>query len=300
MTSVHSITIPDDVESIALCGGPYSNFAAVDAFLAATAATPWRFCLGDIGGMGPWPDRTLDTIRGSGMQCVQGNYDYAVGHDARDCGCGYVDAEDRRTAQVSFDYTAAHTSEHHKTWLRTLPTEITLHWRGRSVLLCHGSPDAVNEFVWESETDDATIDAWLAARGVCGIAATHSGIPWVRHTAHGFWCNVGVLGRPPHHGSPDVGYAIMTYPPGADLPRPRLRRLAYAPVAVAAGIRSEGLPDAFAVALEQGTWTTCSAILPPLERMTASRYPDGARARHSLFAAPQEAHARHAATAQDD
>lgn len=298
--NAQDIHLPDEVDSIALCGGPYSNFSAVDAFLRATAGVTRRFCLGDLGGMGPWPDRTIELVRAADMACVQGNYDHSVGHDARDCGCGYVDAEDRRTAQVSFDYTAAHTSSAHKAWLRALPPEIILHWRGRRILLCHGSPDTVNEFVWESETSDAAIESWLAARGVCGIAATHSGIPWLRHTPSGFWCNVGVLGRPPHHASPDVGYALLHFAADAARPRPELVRLAYDPTPVAAAIRAEGLPEAFAASLEGGAWTTCTAIMPSRERALAPRYHPAGHVRRFPSPPPADAHARHAATAQDD
>ena len=74
------ITLPDHCDAIALCGGPYSNFAAVEAFLATTGGLP-RFCLGDLGGPGPYPDRTIARIRESYVVCMQGNYDYAVGHE---------------------------------------------------------------------------------------------------------------------------------------------------------------------------------------------------------------------------
>lgn len=286
------IRLPDACERIALCGGPYSNFAAVEAFLAHTAETP-RFCLGDLGGLGPHPDRTLDLVRASGMACIQGNYDRAVGCDERDCGCGYLDPEDRRTAQVSFDYTASRTSAHHKAWLRELPPQLLLEWRGARLLLVHGSPDEVNEFVWESETGDAKIDAWLARERVDGICATHSGVPWIRRTARGFWCNVGVLGRPAHEGSRRVGYAIVDFAPGADAPRPALVPLRYDVAPVAAAIRAERLPEAFARSLETGLWTTCSAVLPAAERVPADRFaPHGASIK--------EPDARHAAAAQGD
>ncbi len=296
-----SIVIPDHVHAIALCGGPYSNFAALGAFLEATAELPYRFCLGDIGGFGPHPDRTLSLILASGMVCVQGNYDHAVGHDEQDCGCGYSDPLDRSTAQISFEYTARHTSALHKAWLRTLPAQIVLRWRGTRVLLCHGSPDTVNEFVWESETDDARIERWLAANEVAGIAATHSGIPWTRATARGFWCNVGVLGRPPHHGSPDVGYAVFYFEPGAPRPVPVLRRLTYDPAPVAAAIRAEGLPEAFAESLERGAWTTCTAILPLQEQTIEERYPaPPARTPHPMPTPNTSANARHAAPSEAD
>jgi predicted phosphodiesterase len=287
------LTVPDRVETIALCGGPYSNFAAVDAFLAATADLPHRYCLGDLGGFGPHPDRTVERIRAAGVVCVRGNYDHAVGFDQRDCGCGYVDPVDRATAQVSFDYTAAHTSATNKEWLRTLPTQVVLAWRGLRVLLVHGSPDEVNEFVWDSETGDTRIDAWLERERVDGICATHSGVPWIRTTARGFWCNVGVLGRPAHDGTRRVGYARVRFPAGAPVPHAELVPLDYDVAPVAAAMRAEGLPDAFARALELGVWTTCASILPPAERVIADRYRPVSPSPH-----PTDSHARDPAAAQ--
>src|SRR4051812_31277367 len=92
---VETLHVSDDCETIALAGGPYSNFGAVGAFLDQTAAITDRFCLGDIGGFGPLPDRTLELVRAAGLHCVQGNYDHSIGHGESDCGCGYVDPTDR-------------------------------------------------------------------------------------------------------------------------------------------------------------------------------------------------------------
>lgn len=82
-------SLPETCPSIALVGGPYSNFAAVKRFLEITQHIEHRFCLGDIGGFGPHPDRTLQLIRDHKLICIQGNYDHAVGFGERDCGCGY-------------------------------------------------------------------------------------------------------------------------------------------------------------------------------------------------------------------
>jgi hypothetical protein len=65
-----TIPLPNDCEAIAVAGGPYSNFAAVAAFLGATRALEHRFCLGDIGGFGPLPDRTIALIQGAGLACL--------------------------------------------------------------------------------------------------------------------------------------------------------------------------------------------------------------------------------------
>jgi hypothetical protein len=268
---VIDITLPDNCDRIALCGGPYSNFAAVEAFLSATATVSHRFCLGDIGGFGPDPNRTLDLLRQAGVTCLQGNYDHAVGHGERDCGCGYTDPRDQAFAQISYDYTYAQTAAHHRDWLRTLPPQIRLRWRDRTLLLCHGSPDGVNDFVWESTTGDRWIEDCLERYGVDGICATHTGIPWWRQVRNGFWFNVGVLGRPAHDGSPQVYYGLLQFPPAITAPAGKLVPLTYDVAAVVTAMATAGLPVEFQDSLRQGIWTTCAEILPPAERPVRDR-----------------------------
>jgi hypothetical protein len=268
---VIDITLPHHCDRIALCGGPYSNFAAVEAFLQATADIPQRFCLGDMGGFGPEPNRTLDRLRQAEILCLQGNYDHAVGHGERDCGCGYTDPRDQAFAQISYDYTYAHTAAHHRAWLRDLPPQIRLHWRDRTLLLCHGSPDAVNEFVWDSTTGDRWIEDCLKRHGVDGICATHTGLPWRRSVGNGFWFNVGVLGRPAHEGKTHVYYGLLRFAQGADRPTSELVPLTYDWSAVVAAMAAAGLPVEFQTSLSTGLWTTCAEILPPAERTVGDR-----------------------------
>jgi hypothetical protein len=267
------LEISPDCCRIALCGGPYSNFGAVEAFLAKTADIPDRFCLGDMGGFGPEPNRTLDLLRQAEVICLQGNYDYAIGMGERDCGCGYTDPRDRRFAQVSYDYTYAHTAPGHREWLRSRPPLIRLQWGDSAMLLCHGSPGQVNEFVWESTTDDDWIQACLERYEVEGICATHTGIPWVRQVPGGFWCNVGVLGRPAHEGRRHVYYAELTLAPGQATPTPQLVPLTYDPRPVVAAMAAAGLPQEFQDSLLTGVWTTCAEVLPEAERRVKSRLP---------------------------
>ena len=273
VASIQHVQVPDTCDRIALCGGPYSNFAAVDAFLAATADIAHRFCLGDLGGFGPLPNRTLERLRAAGVICLQGNYDHAIGHGLRDCGCGYSDPRDRAFAQLSYDYTYAHTAESHRQWLRELPELIVIEWRNRRILLCHGSPEVVNEFIWETETKDTQIRRFLAHHQVDGICATHTGLPWIRPLSQpdGFWFNVGVLGRPAHEGQPHVYYGCLHFSKTATIPRPELIPLTYDVSAVTTAMRSEGLPQEFIDSLEQGVWTTCAEILPTAEKFVKAR-----------------------------
>ncbi len=264
------ITLPETCQKIALCGGPYNNFEAVKSFLKETEAFEFRFCLGDLGGFGPFPDRTIELIKDSNLICIQGNYDYAVGHSENECGCGYLDTRDRHFSQVSFDYTLKNTSEKHKPWLRSLPQQIELSWGQKKILLCHGSPNEMNEFVWDSETSDAKIKSWLEKFKVDGFCATHSGLPWVREIqAAGFWMNVGVLGRPAHEGHRQVYYATINN--DAENLKPRVHPLAYNYQNLIDAMVAENLPIEFSQAVDQGVWTTCSQILPEVERPVQPR-----------------------------
>src|SRR6266446_917238 len=75
------------------------------------------------------------------------NYDNSVGNGLADCQCGYTDPRDNYFAKQSYDYTFRHTSRENKNWLRKLPREIRIQVGSYRVLLCHGSPRKMNEFL---------------------------------------------------------------------------------------------------------------------------------------------------------
>jgi len=96
----------------AVFGGVYNNWLALEATLDDAARRGCRdaFCLGDLGGFGPHPDRVFPILQERGVVVMQGNYDHSIGHDLADCGCGYTDPRDNHYAQVSYDYTRGKTA----------------------------------------------------------------------------------------------------------------------------------------------------------------------------------------------
>src|SRR5262245_10074868 len=133
---------------VALFGGIYSNYLALAAALRhmRRQGAELAWCLGDLGGFGPHPDRAAEILRGAEVPMLRGNYDDSIGNGRADCGCGYTDPRDNRFAQLSYDYTRAKTHAAHREWMRDLPEQQRLEIAGRRVLLCHGSPRQVNEF----------------------------------------------------------------------------------------------------------------------------------------------------------
>lgn len=267
----------------AVFGGVYNNYASLVAVLddAERQGAKAAFCLGDLGGFGPHPDRVFPILLSRGVTVMQGNYDHSIGNRLLDCGCGYTDPRDNHYAQISYAYTQAKTSERWLPYLRDLPTELRTEWGGARVLMAHGSPRRVNEFMWESQCSDAFLHRLLRAHQADVLLVTHSGIPWVRRLppqparGGGLVVNVGAIGRPANDGSTDVWYALFSVDPaqaGGDRCAPdsaisvELRRVGYDHQRLAADMRSERLPAEFVETIETGWWTTCLEILPARER----------------------------------
>jgi predicted phosphodiesterase len=251
---------------IAVLGGIYSNHLALGAALADIerrgADATW--CLGDLGGFGPHPDRSAEMLRAAGVPMLRGNYDESVGHGREDCACGYTDPRDNLFAQISYDYTLARTSPEHRAWMRDLPEQARLEVSGRRVLLCHGSPRRVNEFLWESACSDAFLEWLCAEHGADVLLCAHSGIHWQRRLPSGrLVVNAGAIGRPANDGRTAVRYVLVELNGEA---RAEFVPVRYEHEALAREIEAEGLPREFAETIRTGWWTTCLENLPAKER----------------------------------
>jgi predicted phosphodiesterase len=253
------------VPKIAACGGPYANPPALAAMLSDARARGCErvFCLGDLGGFGADCDGVWPLLEGHEVECIAGNYDIAVARGDPDCGCGYSDPRDNHFAQVMYDYTIAHTSRRFAAWMSHLPSERRERIGGLDVHIVHGSPLAVNDFLWESLADDE-LRPRIEASGAEVLLCTHTGIPWQRRVGDTLVVNVGAVGRPANDGRTDTWYAVLELEDGEA--RAELVPVAYDWPAQAESMRAAGLPEAFAETIETGWWTTCLEVVPPAER----------------------------------
>lgn len=252
---------------LAVFGGVYSNHLALAAVLADIAAhgADATWCLGDLGGFGPHPDRSAALLRGAGAPSLRGNYDDSIGHERADCGCGYTDPRDNHFARISYDYTVARTAPEHKAWMRALPEQHRLEAAGRRVLLCHGSPRRVNEFLWASTCSDVFLEWMCDTHRADVLVCSHTGIPWHRPLPSGrHVVNAGAIGRPANDGRTDVAWALLELDKEI---RVRFPRVVYDDEALAREMDAEGLPPEFAETIRTGWWTTCLENLPAPERM---------------------------------
>jgi predicted phosphodiesterase len=258
--------VSKEYRRIAVFGGIYNNALALEATLedAYKRKVEAVFCLGDMGGFGPHPDRVFPLLKAAGVLAIQGNYDESLAVGKGDCGCGYTDPRDNFFARVSYEYTFQKTSLDNKAWLGKLPMQRRITLGPLQVLMCHGSPRTINEFLWESSTPNGLVQKFLRDGGTDVLLCTHTGIKWQRRLPEGkHLVNVGVIGRPENDGQTNVWYTILTA--GDDL------QVEFVPVhydheRLALEMEQEGLPPEFIETIRTGWWTTCMEILPAKER----------------------------------
>ncbi|HVR70243.1 MAG TPA: metallophosphoesterase family protein [Vicinamibacteria bacterium] len=252
---------------VALLGGIYSNYLALAEALALARARGAEaiVALGDFGAFGPHPDRTVEILRAAGVAAIQGNYEESLASGAEDCRCGYTDPRDNHYARISYDYTARNTSAEHKAWMGTLPGHARLTVGSRRVLLCHGSPRRINEFLWASTTPDPFIRRLLRECDADVVACTHTGLHWSRFVEEGRGVvNVGALGRPANDGRPNVWFAMLEQAGGSV--RTEFVPVPYDHERLAREMEREALPAEFVETVRTGWWTTCLEVLPARER----------------------------------
>ena len=257
-----------DFKKIAVFGGVYNNYIALEALIADVKkrGADELFCLGDLGAFGPNPDKVFPLLMENSIQVMQGNYDNSIGNGLADCRCGYTDPRDNHFAKLSYDYTFANTSDKYKQWMRYLPKEFKIHLGKYRVRMAHGSPRRMNEFLWESTTPDQFLGKLFRDYESDIILATHTGIHWQRHLEEDkHFVNVGVIGRPENNGQVNVWYTMLSIARDQELQVESIP-LGYDYKSLAMEMEYEKLPKEFTDTVLTGWWTTCLEILPAKER----------------------------------
>jgi hypothetical protein len=255
---------------IAVFGGIYNNHFALTALLedAVRRGAEAIYCLGDLGGFGPHPEKVRPLLAEGGVLALQGNYEESLAAGREDCNCGYTDPRDNHFAGLSYGYTARGCSPAFKQWMGTLPRRRRVRVGGRELLLVHGSPRRINEFLFHSASPVPFLEVLLDQHRCDGVLCTHTGLHWHRRLPSGRDAvNVGVIGRPANDGNTHVWYAMLEE--CAEGLGVELVPLRYDHLALAAEMRAEELPEEFVETILTGWWTTCLEILPARERASS-------------------------------
>ncbi len=258
---------------VAIFGGVYNNHLGLEALLedAQRRGAEALYCLGDLGGFGPSPEKVWPLLQQGGVRTIQGNYEESLASGREDCNCGYTDPRDNHFAEISYRYTEQNCSAEFKGWMGQLPRRRRIRVGSRELLLVHGSPRRINEFLFASAAPVPFLEVLCQQERCDGILCTHTGLHWHRHLpSNKDVINVGVIGRPANDGQTHVWYALLEDRTGEPLHVEHIP-LRYDHQGLAAEMRRERLPEEFVETILTGWWTTCLEILPTRER-AASKY----------------------------
>jgi predicted phosphodiesterase len=208
-----------------------------------------RYCLGDLVGYGTFPNEVVAFVRDRKIPTLMGNYDEGIGNSRDECGCAYRDAVAKALGQRSIAWTNDHTTAENKAYLRQLPRHLPLLLGDLRVLLVHGSPRKINEYLYEDRPDSSLerlLDLAEAELLVCG----HTHIPYHRRLPGGrHVVNAGSVGKP-KDGDPRAGYVVLAAA-GRSLDV-QFRRVPYDIERAALAIAASEMPDEYARMLREG------------------------------------------------
>lgn len=236
---------------VAIFGDIHANLPALEAVFADMDAQGWdaRYCLGDLVGYATFPNEVVAALREHGIPTLIGNYDQGVGNDSDDCGCAYTNPVSEALGKRSIAWSNQYTTPENKAYLRALPSQIPLSLGELRLMLIHGSPRRINEYLFADRPDSSLerlLDMVEADVMICG----HTHIPYHRVLPSGRQViNAGSVGKP-KDGDARACYVVLQAE-GKNL-HVEFRRVAYDIERAAQAIEASDMPHEYAQMLRDG------------------------------------------------
>jgi putative phosphoesterase len=215
-------SIPHDDTIVALIGDVHANFPALRAVLADAKERGATMILnaGDLVGYGPYPEEVIDMVRSWGVTSITGNYDQSLlarwwvseenslersdldwDADSKDT---IIFQLKREVSKWTYDALSAESRE----YLKHLPERIQTTLHGRRLLLVHGSPSSITEYI-TSETPKTRLSEIANSSDADIIVSGHTHMPFVKEVDQVLFINTGSVGRS-EGGDPRACYALIS------------------------------------------------------------------------------------------
>ena len=255
--------------TIALFSDIHANLPALESFFKDVEARhpDVIYCLGDLVGYNIWPNEVIQEIRKRHIPVIAGNYDDGIGKSSDDCGCAYKTEVEKEMGKISISYTNSVIGEDERAWLRSLPSHIRIEYPSNdgklNLLLVHGSPRKINEYLFE-DRDEKSLLRILEQANADILCFGHTHKPYhrilesnvngkniIRHAI-----NIGSVGKP-KDGNPLGCYVILTINEESsvsnkDAVQVEFIRFEYDVEKAARAVEDSLLPDAYADMLRKG------------------------------------------------
>ena len=207
---------------IALFSDIHANLPALQSFFKdVDGRNPDAiYCLGDLVGYNIWPNEVVNEIKKRKIPTIAGNYDFGIGRMSNDCGCAYKTDNEKDNGKISIAFTNSIMKEEERNYLRTLPAHIKVEFQLNedklNLLLVHGSPRKINEYLFEDREEKSMLRIMQdAVADIMCFGHTHkpyhrilnSDVDGQNHFHHAV--NIGSVGKP-KDGNPQGGYVMLT------------------------------------------------------------------------------------------
>ncbi|MBB4803547.1 metallophosphoesterase family protein [Nodularia spumigena CS-584] len=254
---------------IALFSDIHANLPALESFFKdlERSKPDAVYCLGDLVGYNIWPNEVINEIRKRGIPTIAGNYDFGIGRTSDDCGCAYKTDDEKANGAVSISFTNSIVKDEQRQYLRTLPAHLKIEFQLNTdklnLLLVHGSPRKINEYLFEDRDQKSMLRIMEQADAdIMCFGHTHK--PYHRilnsaadgqdHFRHAV--NIGSVGKP-KDGNPQGGYVLLTIDDSSsilskDSIAVEFVRFDYDIEKAANAVENSPLPNAYAESLRNG------------------------------------------------
>jgi putative phosphoesterase len=254
---------------IALFSDIHANLPALEAFFKdLNSRKPDAvYCLGDLVGYNIWPNEVIDEVRKRNIPTIAGNYDFGIGRSSDDCGCAYKTDNEKANGAISISYTNQIVKDEQRKYLRTLPAHIKVEFQLNNdklnLLLVHGSPRKINEYLFEDREEKSLLKIMQDADAdIMCFGHTHK--PYHRileiNEANGIRyrhaINIGSVGKP-KDGNSQGGYVLLHINENSSiLTKESIKvefvRFDYDIEKAAKAVEDSPLPNAYAESLRKG------------------------------------------------
>jgi putative phosphoesterase len=232
---------------IGLFSDIHGNAIALEAVLKDISSRniDMIFCLGDLVGYGAYPNEVIELIRKNHIPTIMGNYDDGVGYNRSECGCAYKDEKSIELGHRSLVWMKEHVSLENKAYLRGLLHRLEFTIYDKKVLLVHGSPRKINEYLFEDRPEESILRL-INGENVDMLICGHTHLPYIKDLGGKYLINTGSAGKP-KDGDIRAGYVILTLT--ENTVETENIRVAYDVEEMAKAIEMTELPKEFADAL---------------------------------------------------
>ena len=255
--------------TIALFSDIHANLPALEAFFADVdnRKPDAIYCLGDLVGYNIWPNEVINEVRRRGIPTIAGNYDFGIGRTSDDCGCAYKTDDEKANGAVSISFTNQIVKDNERQYLRTLPAHIKVEFQLNNdklnLLLVHGSPRKINEYLFEDREEKSMLRIMQDADAdIMCFGHTHKPYHRVLTITDGetsryrHAINIGSVGKP-KDGNPQGGYVLLYVNENSSILNKdsisvEFIRFNYDIEKAAKAVEDSPLPDAYAASLRNG------------------------------------------------